>query len=275
MKATGSKASFRATRCVPQQPVQFWRQIDALTYRDLARACSLFVGSNHQPDAAGGRHKYAVHVQKPGGKSHGLARSPVVTEDVVDLQPDGILGLGCPKIQDGQLGHIDGVQPIRRFEHLLGRRRGCVGGALDFDHAGPGRISQIDGREQQRWIPSATEPARAFARQCQAKAACADVGAAFTDGCLRRWLDRPQELLLAELGRASRMFPGLAPSLRTAHPCELALDADGAYRLLSGTAAVLDEAGFGVLLPSWWDRRRKLGLALSAHTPVDGVSTEW
>ena len=34
---------------------------------------------------------------------------------------------------------------------------------------------------------------------------------------------------------------------------------------------MLDEAGFGVLLPSWWDRRRKLGLALSAHTPVDGV----
>jgi SNF2 family DNA or RNA helicase len=33
----------------------------------------------------------------------------------------------------------------------------------------------------------------------------------------------------------------------------------------------LDEAGFGVLLPSWWDRRRKLGLTASAHTPADGV----
>ena len=91
------------------------------------------------------------------------------------------------------------------------------------------------------------------------------------DGGLRRWLDRPQELLLTELGRASRMFPELAPALRTARPSELTLDADGAYRFLSGTAAVLDEAGFGVLLPSWWDRRRKLGLVLSAHTPVDGV----
>jgi SNF2 family DNA or RNA helicase len=90
-------------------------------------------------------------------------------------------------------------------------------------------------------------------------------------GTLRRWLDRPQELLLTELGRASRIFPELAPGLRTAHPSELTLDADGAYRFLSSTAAVLDEAGFGVLLPSWWDRRRKLGLALSAHTPVDGV----
>src|SRR5262249_11172614 len=91
------------------------------------------------------------------------------------------------------------------------------------------------------------------------------------DGSLRRWLNRPQELLLTELGRASRIFPELAPGLRTARPCELTLDAEGAYRFLSTTAAVLDEAGFGVLLPAWWDRRRKLGLALSARTPVDGV----
>jgi SNF2 family DNA or RNA helicase len=91
------------------------------------------------------------------------------------------------------------------------------------------------------------------------------------DGGLRRWLDRPQELLLTELGRASRIFPELTSALRTARPSELTLDADGAYRFLSATAAVLDEAGFGVLLPSWWDRRRKLGLVVSAHTPVDGV----
>jgi SNF2 family DNA or RNA helicase len=91
------------------------------------------------------------------------------------------------------------------------------------------------------------------------------------DGTLRRWLNRPQELLLTELGRASRTFPELAGALRTARPSELMLDADGAYRFLSVTAAVLDEAGFGVLLPSWWDRRRKLGLVVSAHTPVDGV----
>lgn len=94
------------------------------------------------------------------------------------------------------------------------------------------------------------------------------------DGGLRRWLDRPQELLLTELGRASRIFPELAPGLRTARPSELVLDADGAYRFLSTTAAVLDEAGFGVLLPSWWDQRRKVGLALSTHTPVDGVVTK-
>lgn len=91
------------------------------------------------------------------------------------------------------------------------------------------------------------------------------------DGSLHRWLDRPQELLLAELGRASAIFAELVAGLRTACPSEVILDADGAYRFLSQTAGVLDEAGFGVLLPSWWDRRRKLGLTASAYTPVDGV----
>jgi superfamily II DNA or RNA helicase len=91
------------------------------------------------------------------------------------------------------------------------------------------------------------------------------------DGTLSRWLPRPQELLLAELGRASRIYPELAGGLRQARPCALDLDADGAYRFLSAAAPALDEAGFGVLLPSWWNRRARLGLTMSAHTPSDGV----
>src|SRR5215472_14964810 len=91
------------------------------------------------------------------------------------------------------------------------------------------------------------------------------------DGTLSRWLPRPQELLLGELGRASRIYPELADGLRQARPCSLDLDADGAYRFLSTAAPALDEAGFGVLLPSWWDRRARLGLTMSAHTPADGV----
>ena len=91
------------------------------------------------------------------------------------------------------------------------------------------------------------------------------------DGSLSRWLAHPQELLLTELGRASRIYPDLANGLRQARPCAHELDADGAYHFLSTVAPALDEAGFGVLLPSWWDHRRKLGLTLSAQTPVDGV----
>ena len=91
------------------------------------------------------------------------------------------------------------------------------------------------------------------------------------DGSLRRWLERPQDLLLVELGRASRVYPELAAGLRAARPSGLDLDAEGAIRFLSTAAALLDAAGFGVQLPSWWDRRRQLGLALSARTPVEGV----
>lgn len=91
------------------------------------------------------------------------------------------------------------------------------------------------------------------------------------DGSLRRWLDRPEELLLAELGRAVRVYPALVDGLRTARPSGLNLDVEGAYHFLSEVAPKLDDAGFGVLLPSWWDRRRKLGLAVSASTSVDGV----
>ena len=91
------------------------------------------------------------------------------------------------------------------------------------------------------------------------------------DGSLSRWLPRPQELLLAELGRASRIYPELVGGLRQPRPCALDLDADGAHRFLDSAAPALDEAGFGVLLPGWWNRRRRLGLTMSAHTQVDGV----
>ncbi len=91
------------------------------------------------------------------------------------------------------------------------------------------------------------------------------------DGGLRRWLERPQELLLTELGRAARIYPQLTAGLRTACPSGISLDADGAHHFLSAAAPALDGAGFGVLLPSWWDRRHKLGLVVSASTPVDGV----
>jgi len=91
------------------------------------------------------------------------------------------------------------------------------------------------------------------------------------DGSLSRWLARPQELLLAELGRASRVYPAIADGLRQARPVGLELDADDAFHFLSAAAPALDQAGFGVMLPSWWDRRRALSLTGSAATPVDGV----
>lgn len=88
------------------------------------------------------------------------------------------------------------------------------------------------------------------------------------DGALSRWLGRPQEVLLGELGKAARIYPGLESGLRQARPTGVDLDAAAAFAFLEEAAPALDEAGFGVLLPSWWDRRAKLGLKLSASTPM-------
>jgi hypothetical protein len=82
---------------------------------------------------------------------------------------------------------------------------------------------------------------------------------------LARHLDSPQETLLAELGRANRLYPPLAEALRTARPATLPLDAAGAHDFLREGAPLLAGAGFGVLLPSWWSRPRgRLGVRMGA-----------
>jgi non-specific serine/threonine protein kinase len=90
-----------------------------------------------------------------------------------------------------------------------------------------------------------------------------------TGATLESYLDDPQETLLAELGRASRLYPDLDDSLRTATPSGLDLDAAGAHRFLQEGAPRLAGAGFGVLLPGWWSRpRARLGVRLSASSPT-------
>ncbi|MFG1901972.1 SNF2-related protein [Micromonospora carbonacea] len=80
-------------------------------------------------------------------------------------------------------------------------------------------------------------------------------------------LDSPQETLLAELGRASRLWPELDTALRTATPEALELDVEGAHRFLREGAPVLHAAGFGVLLPGWWRRpSARLGARLQARS---------
>jgi SNF2 family DNA or RNA helicase len=83
---------------------------------------------------------------------------------------------------------------------------------------------------------------------------------------LRRWTHHPQERLLAGLGRAARLYPDLDAGLRAARPTELVLDTEGAYRFLNH-APVLEQAGYGILLPAWWREPQRLGLALEVRTP--------
>jgi hypothetical protein len=92
---------------------------------------------------------------------------------------------------------------------------------------------------------------------------------------LARYVVDPQETLLAELGRAVRLYPEIEGALRTAKPSSLSLDVEGAHAFLSEAAPMLLAAGFGVLLPGWWTNpSMRLGAKLSVSTPAQPGAAE-
>ncbi|HWE35987.1 MAG TPA: DEAD/DEAH box helicase [Isosphaeraceae bacterium] len=76
---------------------------------------------------------------------------------------------------------------------------------------------------------------------------------------------RPREYLLATLGQAAGLCPRIEASLKAAAPGGYDLDNPGAFEFLDRRAWLLEQAGFGVLLPAWWSRKgTKLRLAARA-----------
>ena len=71
---------------------------------------------------------------------------------------------------------------------------------------------------------------------------------------LKRQFENPQERLLTDLGKASRLFPAIEESLRTARPKDLRLTTEEAYTFLRQSVPLLEQSGFGVLVPSWWKK---------------------
>jgi SNF2 family DNA or RNA helicase len=95
-------------------------------------------------------------------------------------------------------------------------------------------------------------------------------GEAFT--FLKRKLENPQERLLEDLGRATRLYPDLETALKTARPAILEVDTNGAYRFLREAAPLLEQAGFGVLVPAWWGKSNaRIGAKLQI-APKAGAS---
>ena len=78
----------------------------------------------------------------------------------------------------------------------------------------------------------------------------------------------PREYLLVSLGQSARLCPIIESGLKTALPAGHSLDTHGAWAFLTEKAAVLEQAGFGVMLPAWWTR---LGtkLRLTARAQVN------
>ncbi len=98
---------------------------------------------------------------------------------------------------------------------------------------------------------------------------------AFRDGRatpapLRRAGFDAREHLLASLGQASGIDERIEASLAASAPPGYALDAAGAFDFLSRRSMALEQAGFGVLLPSWWTRKgtaARLTLTASVKSP--------
>ncbi|NPV87161.1 MAG: DEAD/DEAH box helicase [Anaerolineae bacterium] len=83
----------------------------------------------------------------------------------------------------------------------------------------------------------------------------------------------PQEKLLAGLGYAARLFPPIATSLKEKHPTHLSLSTQEAYTFLREAAPLLQSAGFGLLVPPWWNKPgSQLGVRLRL-TPTGDKQT--
>ncbi len=91
---------------------------------------------------------------------------------------------------------------------------------------------------------------------------------------LERRLENPQEHLLGELGRASSLYPALEAALRSARPAALALSTEGAWSFLREAAPLLEQSGFGVLVPAWWKKpAARLGVKARVRAASDGAAT--
>jgi SNF2 family DNA or RNA helicase len=89
-----------------------------------------------------------------------------------------------------------------------------------------------------------------------------------------RRLKDPQEKLLTGLGYAARFFKPIERALKSTTPEGLRLSADEAFHFLREAAPLLEESGFGVLVPPWWHRSSaRLGLrARLSPAKSDGVT---
>ncbi|MCC6627283.1 MAG: DEAD/DEAH box helicase [Chloroflexi bacterium] len=98
--------------------------------------------------------------------------------------------------------------------------------------------------------------------QAPAAAVWAEAGTTLRFGGQR--FEHAQERLLADLGRAARLFPPLEGGLWDARPAGVDLTTGEAYTFLKEATPLLIESGFGVTTPSWWDRRSpRLPLGMS------------
>ncbi|MBL9147275.1 MAG: DEAD/DEAH box helicase [Phycisphaerae bacterium] len=83
--------------------------------------------------------------------------------------------------------------------------------------------------------------------------------------------EEASDVLLGELGRASRIWPRIEKALDESAPVGLDLSTSEAYQFLREYRPILAEAGFEVLVPSWWGQ---VGSRLGARLLIDSEPTD-
>jgi SNF2 family DNA or RNA helicase len=84
---------------------------------------------------------------------------------------------------------------------------------------------------------------------------------------LDRHFDRPQERLLTGLGYAARSFSPIQSSLQQRNPTGTELSTEEAYTFLRQCAPQLQRAGYGLLVPPWWNKPgTRLGIRLKLNS---------
>ena len=72
-----------------------------------------------------------------------------------------------------------------------------------------------------------------------------------------------REFVLCSLGRASKICSNIETSLEETQPSHYQIDSIMAHQFLAEKASLLEQSGFGVMLPGWWTRKgTKSGLKM-------------
>lgn len=98
---------------------------------------------------------------------------------------------------------------------------------------------------------------------------------------LKRSGFNPYEYLLLSLGQASGICPNIEASLKTSTPEGYELDNNSAHSFLTEKAVILEQMGFGVMLPAWLTRKgtkQRLSVKAKVKSPAmqggSGISLE-
>ena len=75
------------------------------------------------------------------------------------------------------------------------------------------------------------------------------------ESAIRQLGPKAREYTLFALGQAVQIYSEISDSLQKAKPSGLDMNVHGAHKFLTEQAGLLEQAGFGVMLPSWWTRK--------------------